>query len=216
MRATAVAMSSVDFKLYLITDRKQCRGRPLVEVVDAACTAGVRAVQLREKDLTPIEVFRLGQKVNAITDRHGARLFINDRADVALALHAEGVHLATNSLPASAVRPLLRAEALLGASTHNLDELLQAQAEGADFATFGPVYHTASKAAYGEPVGLRALAQACQAVTIPVFALGGITPERVSECVQAGAWGIACISAVTAAENVAEAVARFAEELGGL
>jgi thiamine-phosphate pyrophosphorylase len=105
---------------------------------------------------------------------------------------------------------------LVGVSTHSLVEARYAEAFGADFITYGPVFFTASKAPYGEPRGLEELGRICAAVQIPVFALGGILPARIPACLEAGAYGVAAISALLDGPNIAERVGAFAEALGGL
>ena len=201
---------AVDFRLYLVTDRRQAPDGDLPAAVGRALEGGVRAVQLREKDLPGGELYALAVTLRRLTARHGARLLINDRADVALAAGADGVHLGVASIPPGEARRLLGRGALVGCSTHNLGELAAAEAGEADFVTFGPVYATPSKAAYGPPVGVEALRRACAAARIPVFALGGVGPENVPEILGAGAWGIGTISAVLAARDPGPA----ARELG--
>jgi thiamine-phosphate pyrophosphorylase len=136
-----------------------------------------------------------------LTSRHGAKLLINDRVDIALAAGADGVHLGVASIPPAEARRLLGSGRLIGCSTHSEEQLAAAEAGGADFVTFGPVYATPSKAPYGPPVGVEALRRACAAAGIPVFALGGVGPRNVGEVIAAGADGIAAISAVLAAED---------------
>jgi thiamine-phosphate pyrophosphorylase len=200
----------VDFNLYLITDRRQTPpGRTLIDVVRAACEGGVRAVQLREKDLTADELFPLALELRTLTRQYGARLVINDRIDLALAAEADGVHLGGHSLPTAAARSILGSERLIGVSTHSLEDIAEASRNGADFVTFGPVYSTPSKAAYGKPAGLDLLSAACGASPLPVFALGGITPERVGAVVAAGAGGVALISAIVAQAEPSEAARTF-------
>jgi thiamine-phosphate pyrophosphorylase len=188
----------VDFRVYLITDRRQAPGEDIVKAVAGALDGGIRAVQLREKDLPGKDLYRLAGRMRNLTARYGARLLINDRVDVAMAVGADGVHLGGSSMPASVARKLLGEEALIGCSTHS-EELRVAADQGADFATFGPVYPTASKAAYGPPVGVTALAGTCGKSAIPVFALGGVKAENTGEAIGAGAFGIALISGVVAA-----------------
>jgi thiamine-phosphate pyrophosphorylase len=192
-------MSKIDFTLYLITDRHQLlAGRSLAETVEAALRGGVRAVQLREKDLPAAQLLPLAMELRALTRRFGARLLINDRVDVALAVEADGVHLGGHSLPPTTVRKLLGPERLIGVSTHHPAEVTAAARDGADFVTFGPVFATPSKLAYGPPCGLDALRTACAAAQIPVFALGGIKCGDLSPLRACGAHGIAVISAVIA------------------
>lgn len=206
-------MTPVDFSLYLISDRGQTGGRLLVEVVASALAGGVRAVQLREKDLPARQMFELAMQLRQLTREAGARLLINDRVDVALAVDAEGVHLGTNGMPVREARRLLGHNRLIGYSAHGLNEALQAQADGADFITFGPVYHTPSKAPYGEPVGVAAMQTACRALAIPLFALGGVKEAAVPELMAAGARGVALISAIIAAPDPRQAAASILQTI---
>jgi thiamine-phosphate pyrophosphorylase len=193
----------VDFSLYLITDRMQTAGRALSAVVADALRGGLRAVQLREKDLTADKLFGLAYDLRQLTREYGARLLINDRIDVALAVSADGVHLGKAGLPVAEARRILGSERLIGYSAHSADEALQAQLAGADFVTLGPICHTPSKEQYGEALGLGVLSEASRMLSIPVFALGGIKHAAVAETLSAGAHGIALISAVMAAPNPA-------------
>lgn len=184
--------------LYLVTDRTQTGGRPLVQVVEAALRGGARLVQLREKDLSGLALTQLGDEVRAATRRHGALLLVNDRVDVALAVEADGAHLAGTSMRAEDVRPLLGPDRWIGASVHNLAQAKEAEAGGADFVAFGPVFETLSKAPYGPPAGLDALRAAKRALSIPVLAIGGIRAENLARVARAGADGFAVISAILA------------------
>jgi thiamine-phosphate pyrophosphorylase len=191
----------VDFRLYLITDRMQTAGRTLPAVVADALRGGLRALQLREKDLSAAQLLEIAVELRQLTREYGAKLLINDRVDVALAAGADGVHLGKAGLPVPEARRMLGSERLIGYSAHSVDEALQAQMAGADFVTLGPVYHTPSKAQYGEPLGLSALSEAVRVVAIPVFALGGVKPASVAQVLSAGAHGVALISAVMAAPH---------------
>ncbi|MBE0602432.1 MAG: thiamine phosphate synthase [Deltaproteobacteria bacterium] len=193
--------AAVDFRLYLITDRRLASGGDLLSAVERALSGGVRAVQLREKDLGGRELLELARKMRALTSRHGARLLINDRVDIALAAGADGVHLGGSSIPPQEARRLLGPGKLIGCSTHGAEQLEAAEAGGADFAVFGPVYFTPSKASYGPPLGVDALRRVCASARIPVFALGGIGSRNINEVVAAGADGIAMISAILASED---------------
>jgi len=191
----------VDFRVYLITDRKRAPGGDLAGVVAKAVSGGVGAVQLREKDLSGKKLFRLAESLRASTERLGALLLVNDRVDVALAVGADGVHLGLLSIPPREARRILGPRALIGCSTHNAGELREAEEGGADFATFGPVFPTPSKASFGPPVGVPAFAEACRTARIPVFALGGVKPENVAEVARAGGYGVALISGIMAAAD---------------
>lgn len=203
----------VDFDLYLITDRSQLPPDRLLWSIEAALEGGLRAVQLREKDLAAAELLPLARQLRRLCTRYGARLLINDRVDVALAAEADGVHLGGHSLPAPEARRLLGPERLIGLSTHSATEAARAAQAGADFITFGPVYHTPSKAALGQPVGLEGLAGALAQTSAPLFALGGIKYDRLPELRAAGANRIALISAILCAEDPAAETARFLEAL---
>ncbi|PLX72541.1 MAG: thiamine phosphate synthase [Desulfuromonas sp.] len=200
----------VDFPLYLISDRQQLApGRKLTEVLESALQGGVPAIQLREKDLPADQLYRLAIELRRLTSRYGARLLINERIDLALAVEADGVHLPGHSLPIPVARKLLGSQRLIGVSTHHLDEIDKACQQGADFVTFGPVFATPSKACYGPPQGLAALREACRSNLIPVFALGGIKSEHQAVIRSSGAAGIALISAILTADNPAAATRSF-------
>ncbi|MGH8064227.1 MAG: thiamine phosphate synthase [Candidatus Entotheonellia bacterium] len=191
----------LDGDLYVVTDRQQTGGRPLLTVVEAALRGGARAFQLREKDLSPRDLYPLALQMRQLTQAYGARLLINDRIDVALAVNADGVHLTTVSLPARIARPLLGPEQLIGISTHNLAEAREAAEGGADFLVFGPVFFTPSKAPYGQPVGLDTLRTVRAHVKLPILAIGGIKKANLDQVLAAGADGIAVISAIISADD---------------
>ncbi len=196
-------MPSVDFRLYLVTDRYQTAGRPLLSVVERAVQAGVRAVQLRERDLPTRELLVMAEDLQRTVPP--AHLFVNDRADVALAVGSRGVHLRENSLPTSVVRGLLRPEQWLGRSVHSIEGVTTAEHEGADFVVLGPIYETPSKLEYGPPLGLRLLEHAARTARIPIFAIGGITALRAREVRRAGGFGIAVLSSILSASNIEQA-----------
>jgi thiamine-phosphate pyrophosphorylase len=192
---------SPDFDLYLVTDRGQTCGRDLLAVIEQALLGGVRAVQLREKDLGGKELFSLAEKTKTLCARYGASLFINDRIDVALAVDADGVQLGSGSIPIAAARQILGDRKLIGASIHSAEEGLAAERAGADFVLFGPVYFTPSKAAYGNPQGLERLQEAVEKISLPVYAIGGVKAKNVAAIKKTGARGAALISAVMSAEE---------------
>jgi thiamine-phosphate pyrophosphorylase len=202
-----------ELRLVLVTDRHQTRGRDLVRLVGDCVVAGLPAVQVREKDLGALEVAALCRQLLAAITPARCLFVVNDRVDVALAVGADGVQRTSTSLPVSDIRGIVKNGMLIGASVHSLEESIEAEAAGADWVTFGPVYDTPSKRAYGAPQGLGALGRVARAVRIPVIAIGGITPERVEEVRGAGARGVAVISAILAAESPASAVRAFREAL---
>jgi thiamine-phosphate pyrophosphorylase len=203
---------NVDFKLYLITDRKQAK-IPLPEAIRLALQGGVRAVQLREKDLPVRELLALSQELRTITKEFGARLFINDHVDVAIAVKADGVHLGHQSMPAKAARKIVGNDMLIGVSTHNLEEAKDAEDEGADFITIGPIFDTPSKSKFGSPVGLSVLKELKNELNIPFYALGGVKSGNIAQVIGAGATGVAMISAIMAAEDIKKASSKVIEAI---
>jgi thiamine-phosphate pyrophosphorylase len=199
-------------RVYLVTDRTQTRGRPLVNIVEQGLRGGARAVQLRERGLETRALLSLAHELRALTRSHDALLLINDRVDIALACDADGVHLPTHSFAVADARRLVGPTRLIGVSTHHLDEVRAAANAGADFVVFGPVYETPSKQQFGTPVGLDALQQATR-TNIPVIAIGGVTTERILELRAHGAAGVAVIRAVFAAEDPAAAATAIVADL---
>ena len=207
-------VDQLGFSLYLVTDRSALPATSLQDAVESCLAAGLKAVQLREKDMAVRDLLALAQALRDSTRRHGARLLVNDRADVALAVGADGVQRAGTSLPVSALRAISPSRFLIGASVHAMDEARAAAADGADFLLFGPVYDTPSKRQYGAPQGLDALRRVTAAVRRPVVAVGGIDPRRAPEVVAAGASGVAAIGAFLAAERPGDVVKAFLDALG--
>jgi len=162
-----------------------------LDVVARNLAAGVEWIQIRDKDLSARALFELVTAAMKLPNPHGSKIIVNTRADVAIAAGAAGVHLPSGS---PAARFWRQTGFLIGVSCHTLEEVRQAQAEGADYAVFGPVFTPLSKSSVLEPRGLEGLAQAAAAVRIPVLALGGVTAENTAACIAAGAAGIAGIS----------------------
>jgi thiamine-phosphate pyrophosphorylase len=180
--------SRVTFRLYLITDRRLAPNGDVAAICERTLAAadeigmrGAVAIQLREKDLDARPLLEMARALRHVCDRHGAKLLVNERIDVALAANADGVHLPFDSVGANQARKLLGATRLIGCSTHSPPDVAGAAHEGADFVVFGPVFDPISKGSYGPAWGPTGLAAACRAASIPVFALGGVTPERVGE-----------------------------------
>lgn len=199
--------------LYVITDRSLTKGRPLELVVDAALQGGAKAIQLREKDLSARDLYELAQRLLPIVHRRGAALLINDRIDLALILPIDGVHLAQSSLPPDEARGLLGPDRLIGVSCHSVHEAIEAQ-DVADFIVLGPLLFTPSKAAYGAPVGLERLREVRRHVALPILGIGGITASNAPRVIEAGADGIAAVSAVMAADDPAGAVRDMLQAVG--
>ena len=201
-------------RLCLVTDRTQTNGRELTEVVGECLAAGLPMIQVREKDLTAYDLARLCRPLREMTRAAGALLVVNDRADVALAVGADAVQRTSTSLAIADIKAVAGQRLRIGASVHSTEDAIEAERAGADWLVFGPVYDTPSKRRYGPPQGLRKLRDAVKGVGVPVLAIGGITPERVAEVRDAGAHGIAAISALLAATSPADATRSFLTVLG--
>lgn len=202
-------------QLYYVTDRRQIKSHTLDTCMAGAIAAGVDWVQIREKDLPARSLLALTEAAVERARRQGRTcVMVNDRLDVALAAKAHGVHLGARSMPADLVRRLGPREFVVGVSCHSLEEALAAQAAGADYILLGPIFATPSKLPYGPPLGLVKLREVTLHISIPVFALGGITLDRVALCRQNGAAGIAGIRIFQDCDSVEELVRELREMAG--
>lgn len=199
--------------LCLVTDRTACLGRPLENVVIEAVRAGVGMVQLREKNLPAMELLDLGKRLLGPVRAAGALLVVNDRIDVALALGADGVQLGRGSLPVREARRLLGDSALVGVSAHSLEEVVDAEAAGADYAVLGTIFETRSHpgSAGAGPV---LVAEVTFSARIPIIAIGGITPANAGSVMSAGAAGVAVITAIQSASDVEAATRSLLQAMG--
>ena len=198
--------------LCLVTDRHQCGDKAPEDVILQAIEGGASVVQLREKDLSAGELFSLSVRLRGLTKSHSLFL-INDRVDVAQACGADGVHLPESGLPTPVARWVLGRHALIGRSVHDVEAAKQAEADGADMVIVGPVFETQSKP--GVPaVGLKLITAVAKAVAIPVIAIGGIKPENAGAVIEAGAGGVAVISAVCAADDPRAAAEALVKAMG--
>jgi thiamine-phosphate pyrophosphorylase len=201
--------------LYAILDIGLCNGRAPIDILNEFLTAGATVVQLRAKDLPSNTFFALAQTAREFTRRAGAKLIVNDRLDIALAVRADGVHLGQEDMPLAAARKLagdnkLAGDKLIvGLSTHNLEQARSAEAGGADYIGFGPIFGTKTKATSHSPRGLAMLREIRDAVKIPVVAIGGINEQNVSQVWQAGADGAAIISDLMGAQDLSAKTRRI-------
>jgi thiamine-phosphate pyrophosphorylase len=185
-------------QLLLVTDRHGS-GLPLTDRVAAALAAGARWIWLRDRDLPPDERAALAQSLLGLVRAAGGRLTVGRDVDLAARIGADGVQLGAADAVAEA-RARLGPGALLGVSAHTLADVIAARAVGADYATLSPIFATASKPGYGPALGPAALTEAAR-TGLPVIALGGITPETLPACLEAGAAGVAVMGGVMRAED---------------
>jgi thiamine-phosphate pyrophosphorylase len=198
-------------RLYLLATGSISR-LPLREAVRLALEAGVEGVQLREKGMEDHALLSLAREVRELTARAGALFMVNDRLDIALASHADGVHLGQRDLPLGEARSLAGDRLLIGVSTHSLAEARRAVREGADYIGVGPVFATPTKDA-GPLLGCDGLASVMAEASVPAFAVGGINPGNLGAVLAAGATRIAVASAVLATEDVPGAVRQLRKKL---
>ena len=198
----------VDYTLYLCTDRELMSEDTLEKSVELAIQGGVTVVQLREKDCSGREFLQVEREVKQITDAYEIPLIINDRIDIAMAVDADGVHLGQSDIPAHTARELLGPDKIIGVSAYNKELAVEAQKEGADYLGVGDIFGTSTKAGTHH-VEIDTLSRICQAVKIPVVAIGGINLSNVTKLAGTGIQGTAVISAIIASKNITEAATKM-------
>ncbi len=195
---------------YFITDETYSAAGVMSDV-QAAVGAGVRMVQYRNKTAPTRVLYDEARIISGICAGSGARLIINDRVDVALAVGADGVHIGQEDMPYPAARKLLGSGRIIGVTVHGVEEAIEAEAAGADYLGVSPVFATGTKGDAGEPCGTSTLAAIRRAVGIPVAAIGGIDLGNAGAVIAAGADMVCAISAVVARTDVAAEIRRFQE-----
>lgn len=206
--------NTIDWSVYIITDRRTAGERDRLDIVRAAIRGGATVVQLRDKDATTRQMLEFGQALHDITRAAGLPLIVNDRIDVALALDAEGVHVGQDDLPTPVARRIIGPHRILGVSAGTVEQAQQAEREGADYLGVGDVFGTPSKPDAGPPIGVARLAEIVRSVSIPCVAIGGITLQNAAAVVEAGAAGVAVISAVIGAPDPEAAARELREQVG--
>lgn len=182
----------------------------ILKLVRAAVAAHLDFIQIREKNLSASILFQLAAAAARITNGSATKLLINDRSDIAAAAGADGVHLTAASLPTAVIRQTFGDDFVIGVSVHSLAEARAARDGGADFVVFGPVFETASKRQYGNPLGLGALTRvSSELAPFPVLAIGGVSIDKVAACIAAGARGIAAITMLQHAAELADVAAEI-------
>jgi thiamine-phosphate pyrophosphorylase len=198
--------------LYVILDRAAARGRDLGWLLEAVLAGGCRLVQLRDKQMSLAELYPIARALRERCQRSSALFIVNDRADLALAVGASGLHVGQDDLPAPSARALLAPGMILGVSTHDPQQAERAQADGADYVAVGSIFPTGTKAQF-QLVGTALLRRLRPKISVPLVAIGGITVDNVDEAIAAGADGVAVISAVCGAPDPEQATRRFLERI---
>lgn len=196
--------SNIDYNIYLVTDRSLLMGKDLYESIEQAIIGGASVVQLREKDINTSELYSIAVKIKNITTKYNIPLIINDRADIAQAVDADGLHIGQEDIPLTVARKILGQDKIIGVSAANLQEALQAEQDGADYLGVGAVFPTATKA-NTRAVSINQLAQIKAEVHIPVVAIGGIGLSNVEQLRPSCIDGIAVVSAILAQPDIREA-----------
>jgi len=201
------------FGLYLVTDRELSLGRPLEAIVEAAASGGVSLVQLREKSVSTREYVEIARRIQNVLKLRGIPLVINDRVDVALAVGAEGVHLGQEDMPYPEARKVLGRKAIIGLSVENMDQALEAEKLDVDYLGVSPVFLTPTKPDTKAPWGLDGLGRLRQRSRHVLIAIGGINSSNALQVLEAGADGLAVVSAICSAPAPEEAARRLRETI---
>jgi thiamine-phosphate pyrophosphorylase len=204
---------SLTLDTYLITQENLSAGRPTEAIVDAALAGGVDIVQVREKHRTARTRLEIAETLRGPTAEADVPLIINDRLDIALAVDADGVHLGDDDLPVAVARAQLGEDAIIGRSVSTVEAAEAAERAGADYLGVGAIYTTSSKDVDDEEngIGLDVVTHIADAVDIPLVGIGGVTPERTPDVVEAGADGVAVITAITEAADPERATQKLGE-----
>ncbi|MCS7262586.1 MAG: thiamine phosphate synthase [Aquificaceae bacterium] len=207
-------MKRPNLTLYLVTDDRYFQDRDLPSTVEAAIRGGITALQYRFKNKPTRQMYEELLVLRELTARHGVDLVVNDRVDLALAVGADGVHVGGEDLPPDVVRKLVGNSMYIGYSVNSVDKLREIEHLPIDYIGFGSVYETTTKSNC-KLVGLEGLRQATKLTSLPIVAIGGITHYRVAEVLQAGAKGVAVVSAILGFEDVEKATRSMVEAMKG-
>lgn len=176
---------------------------------------GVKAIQLREKQMPAGELLRIARDIKIKVNPKKTKIIVNDRIDIAILAGLSGVHSVTNGIPAESIRKFCSGK-ISGKSVHSATEAIQAEKDGFDYVLFGPVFRTPAKVKYGKPQGLKKLNDLCSKIKLPVFAVGGMNPGRAKKCIDAGAYGVAAIRDLFNTSNIKTKLSEYKIALGEL
>ena len=198
--------------VYPVTCEELSGGRSNLEVLQAAIRGGAKIIQLREKEYQKRDLYHLALKFREMTAKAEVLLIINDHVDIALGVEADGVHLGQDDLPLPVARHLAP-ELLIGASTHSLEQALQAEKDGADYINIGPIFSTQTKEGVGDSLGPKAINEIGPQLKVPFTVMGGINEENIHKVLAAGARRVAMVTAITEAEDIAARVRLLREKI---
>jgi thiamine-phosphate pyrophosphorylase len=198
--------------VYPVTCERFSLGRSNLQVLEAVIQGGSKIIQLREKEYPKKDFYHLALKFKEITTRAGVLLIINDHVDIALGVEADGVHLGQEDLPVQVARKLAP-ELLIGASTHSLEQALQAEKDGADYINIGPIFSTETKEGVGRSLGPEAISEISPQIKIPFTVMGGINEDNIEQVLAKGARRVAMVTAITKAADIAAKVASLKEKI---
>jgi thiamine-phosphate pyrophosphorylase len=198
--------------IYPVTCERLSGGRSNLQVLEAVIRGGAKIIQLREKEYAKRDLYNLALKFREISTKDGALLIINDHVDIALAVDADGVHLGQEDLPVEVARKLAP-ELLIGASTHSLEQALQAESHGADYINIGPIFSTKTKEGVGRLLGPGAISEISPRIKVPFTVMGGIDEENIEEVLAKGARRVAMVTAITKAADITAKVKSLKEKI---
>jgi len=202
-------IGSIDYSLYLVTDRSLSRGRSTLEIVKAGVAGGVTCVQLREKNCSTLEFIKEALSVKEYLKENNIPLIINDRVDVAQAVEADGVHLGQTDMPLTTAKGILKGSMIIGISAESLKDAIQAEKDGADYIGISPIFSTPTKTDTASPLGLEGLKEISRVVSLPKVAIGGLNKKNAGEVILSGANGIAVVSAIVSADDPQKAAEKL-------
>lgn len=194
-------MSKLDVSLYLVTDRDLVKNKTMEEAIEEAILGGTTLVQLREKDCSSLDFYKVAMSVKKITDKYNVPLIINDRIDIALSVDAAGVHLGQSDIPCKIAREILPKGKIIGVSAHNLEEALKAKEDGADYLGCGAIFATLTKNDVTS-LAINELADIKKNIGLPMVAIGGINSNNIEKLYGTGIDGVAVVSAIIGKDDI--------------
>ena len=200
-------------RLYLVTDPVLHGERGVTGTCEEALSAGVRFVQLRDKNASTLSLYNSAVELKNLCDAHSGYFVVNDRIDVAMAVGADGVHLGQSDMPAGIARSILGPDAVIGVSVRTVEQAQKAMVDGADYIAANLVFSTNTKKDIKEPLGLDMVSALSEASSLPLIAIGGINPDNTPTVMNAGCSGVAVVTAIMNAESPASEVEKFMEAL---